>query len=236
VPADVDARTIYQQLDEIGESWMIYSESTPFEEAIYPQLRAAYPDHFGTIERFLADAASGELPTFAWVESRLVSGTLGTDEHPPADVQLGQRFTASIVNATIASPAWPSAAVFLIYDESGGFFDHVAPPHACPPEPDGANAHEFARYGMRVPFIAISPYARPHHVSHRLLSHSSIVRMVQARFDLPALSARDANAAPPFDSFDFSTPALLTPPELPEAVVDADELARCERMFPKPAK
>jgi phospholipase C len=232
-PDDAQTTTIYAQLDAIGESWMFYSDKPPLEDVIYPKLRKNSPDHFGSMQRFFADAASGNLPTFAWVESRLLKGALGDDEHPPADVQLGQRFVADVVSAMFASPAWPSAAVFITYDENGGFFDHVAPPHACPPDPSAGNAAQFTRYGMRVPFIAVSPFSRPNHVSHRVLSHSSIVRMVQARFDLPALSARDANSAPPFDLFDFTTPTFAVPPALPDANIDETELTRCKALFPR---
>jgi phospholipase C len=78
----------------------------------------------------------------------------------------------------------------------------------------------------------ISPFAKPHYVSHEVLSHVSVLRMVQARYGLPALSARDANATPPFDLFDFQNPSFTTPPTLPEAVVDATELARCKSLYP----
>jgi phospholipase C len=87
---------------------------------------------------------------------------------------------------------------------------------------------------MRVPFVVISPYAKPHYVSHRVFSHSSLLRLLEARFSLPAISARTANAEPPLDLFDFEHPTFSTPPSLPDASIDAAKLQRCRKSFPYP--
>ena len=111
----------------------------------------------------------------------------------------------------------------------GGYFDHVPPPTACEPDATlpllspGDEPGRFDRLGFRVPFVLVSPWARPGHVSHRIYDLTSILRFVEARFDLPAFTARDANALPLLDLFDFSSPALLDPPELPEAFVEPQE-------------
>jgi phospholipase C len=228
-PNDASDRTIYRALQDAGRSWMIYSESTTIEDPIYHGLHDLPGDHFGDMTRFASDAVSGSLPNFAWVESRLTKAG-ADDEHPPADVQVGQQFVANTIAAVMASPNWSRSAIFLIYDEHGGFFDHVAPPTACAPDP-GASDSIFLRYGMRVPFVVASPFARPNHVSHVVLSHTSILRLVEARFDLPALSGRDANEIPPFDLFDFEHPAFMTPPSLPAASIDPTELARCKKSY-----
>jgi phospholipase C len=76
--------------------------------------------------------------------------------------------------------------------------------------------------------VAISPYARPGFVSHDAHDHTSILRFIETRFDLPALTARDANAKPLFEFFDFDHPAFLTPPTLPEATIDPVRAAECE--------
>jgi phospholipase C len=99
----------------------------------------------------------------------------------------------------------------MMYDEAGGFFDHVAPPAACRPSADPTDA-EYNRLGFRTPFAAISPYSRAGYVSHRTYETASVTRFVEALFDLPALTARDANADVPFDLFDFTRPAFMTPP------------------------
>jgi phospholipase C len=234
--AGEEVMTIYHQLQESGHSWIIYSDTKVFEESMYPGLRDEPGEHFASMEQFYADAQSGNLPAFAWVESQLRVDSTGTDEHPPADVQIGQHWVASVIGALFASPNWSSSALFWTYDENGGFFDHVPPPDACPPTAADATNSAFTRYGLRVPFVVVSPWARAQHVSHEVLSHTSVLRMVQARFELPALSARDANSQPPFDLFDFSAPSFATPPELPEAVIDADELARCKQAYPRKPK
>ncbi|HXM54164.1 MAG TPA: alkaline phosphatase family protein, partial [Candidatus Dormibacteraeota bacterium] len=156
-----------------------------------------------------------------------------SDEHPPANIQVGQQFVSGVVNALFKSPDWPSSALFLTWDEHGGFFDHVAPPPAVAPDDvapmlgPGDTVAGFDRYGVRVPAVVVSPFARPHFVSHDVFDHTSILRFVEARFGLPALTRRDAAADPMSDLFDFRRPALLQPPHLPPAVVDAAQVAAC---------
>ena len=143
-----------------------------------------------------------------------------------------------MVQTLLASPNWPTSALFITYDEHGGFYDHVPPPPACVPDdippmlesddPPG----EFDRYGFRVPFMLVSPYARPGFVSHTVYDHTSILRFIETRFGLPALTNRDANADPMLELFDFATPRLLHPPALPDATIDAARAAECEVDFP----
>jgi len=85
----------------------------------------------------------------------------------------------------------------------------------------------FDRLGVRVPFVVVSPFARAHFVSHKTYTHTSVLRLVQARADLPALTRRDANDEPPFDLFDFRAPPFASPPPLPDAVVDEAAKKRC---------
>lgn len=83
-----------------------------------------------------------------------------------------------------------------------------------------------------MPLIVVSPYARPHTVSHRVYDHTSITRFVEARFLLSAMTRRDANAAPPFEMFDFKRPARLTAPLLPAAPLEARQQVLCDQNFP----
>jgi phospholipase C len=123
------------------------------------------------------------------------------------------------------------------YDEQGGLYDHVVPPAACAPDDIAAQLMPgdfqagFDQYGLRVPLIAVSPYAKRGYVSHVVTDHTSILRMVAARFELPALTHRDANAIPPFDLFDF-TRADLSVPTLPTAVIDATQQQTCTAKYP----
>jgi phospholipase C len=138
------------------------------------------------------------------------SGEDTFDEHPGTSVvDQGERFMAEVVSQVFASPLWPHLALLFTYDESGGFYDHVPPPPACLAAPSEV---EFDRLGFRVPFIVISPYARPSYVSHEVHSLTSITRFIEALFDLPALTGRDAASSALLDLFDFCDPAFLTPP------------------------
>src|SRR6185295_19562698 len=115
----------------------------------------------------------------------------------------GERWVRMVYQQVVASPLWPRLALLLTYDEGGGFFDHVPPPRACAPDP---SRPELTQRGPRVPLLVVSPWARPHHVSHVVHDHTSILRFIELLHDLPALSARDANADALLDMFDFSRP------------------------------
>ena len=123
-------------------------------------------------------------------------------------------------------PNWSNTVIFLTYDEHGGYFDHVPPPAACLPDdipPDlqaGDEPGAFDRYGIRVPMVAVSPFSKKAFVSHVTYDHTSILRFIENRFDLPALTNRDANADPMLDLFDFENPPFVTPPRLPDAVIN----------------
>ena len=166
-----------------------------------------------------------------------MKGGVSPDEDPPADFEVGQAMVKSIVDALTQSPQWPRSALFLSYDEQGGLYDHVPPPSACPPDdtppkldPGGFDA-AYDQLGLRVPLIVVSPYAKRGYVSHEVTDHTSLLRFVETRFSLPALTHRDANAVPPFDMFDFDHPDLSVP-TLPPATVDAAKRAACATQFP----
>ena len=231
-PARDEERTLLHQLENKGISWIVYSDGGTFEEDIYPRLRQEKGAHFRPIAEFYADAAAGRLPFFSWIESSY-EGERATDEHAPANVQLGQAFVARIIASVMNSSTWPHTALFWTYDEHGGFFDHVVPPKACPPDdsPVGLKGvpldTRFDHLGIRVPFVVVSPFAKAHFVSHRVHAHTSVLRLVQARAELPALTDRDANDNPPFEFFDFAHPPFLIPPDLPAASVDPVQAKRC---------
>jgi phospholipase C len=158
------------------------------------------------LTQLFTDLADGTLPRVSFVD---VSGA--QDEHSVADVQLGEAFFRRLVLALFHSPQWPSTALFYTYDEAGGFFDHVPPPAACVPDGRAANA-AFDRMGFRVPLLVVSPWARAGHVSHLVHEATSITRFIELLFDLPAMTARDANSDALLDMFDFDHAALMTPP------------------------
>lgn len=244
---DTDSRAtpaphIFRRLDDAGVTWKDYASGLRML-AFFPYygiVRAETREHLGSLDDLRRDLAAGTLPQVAFIEPSY-TGTGGdrVDEHPPGIPMRGEAYVESIVRAFMASPAWSRSALFITYDEHGGFADHVPPPPACEPDAmtptiDRMPAQgRFDRYGVRVPLLVVSPYARRHFVSHRVYDHTSLLRFIEARFDLPALTKRDANAAIPTDFFDFEHPPFMTPPTLPSAGgVDAATAARCNQQFP----
>jgi len=231
-PPRDEERTLFHQLEKKGLSWIVFATGPTFEEDMFPRLHQEKGEHFRPLSEFFKEAEAGTLPFFSWVESSY-EGPDATDEHAPANVQVGQAFVSRVVGQVMNSSNWPRTALFVSYDEHGGFFDHVPPPTTCPPDtepPHIAGQHtelRFNRLGVRVPFIVVSPFARAHFVSHRVHSHTSLLRLVEARAELPALTDRDANDDPPFEFFDFDHPAFLTPPSLPAPVIDPEQAKRC---------
>ena len=232
-------KTIFESLDEASSpvSWKIYLASAQVE-LLFKYVQDHMAGHVFPISQYFTDAANGTLPQVSFVESDPF-GTVNTesDEHPPANVQVGEKFTHDIVNALVNSPDWASAAMFLTYDEHGGYYDHVSPPAAVPPDdippmvPPGDPFNAFDSYGVRVPSIVISPYSNPHHVSHTVYDHTSILKFIETRFGVPPLTRRDALADPMLDMFDFSNAALLHP-TVPDAPVDPAGVAACSALHP----
>ena len=129
-----------------------------------------------------------------------------------------------VVNAVMASPNWPKTMLVWTYDEHGGYYDHVPPPAAIPPDDippalePGDPPGGFDRYGFRVPSAVVSPYAKKHFVSHTVYDHTSILKTIEEKWNLPALTRRDANANSLLDMVDLhAKPAFLTPPQAARA-------------------
>jgi len=115
---------------------------------------------------FFTAAARGTLPAVSWVVPNARDS-----EHPPALVSRGQAWVTSLVDAVMRGPDWPSSAIFLAWDDWGGFYDHVRPPVV---DPNG--------YGLRVPGLVISPYARPGYVDHQVLSFDAYLKFIEDDF------------------------------------------------------
>jgi phospholipase C len=225
-------RTIFNLLDEASPpvSWKVYYSDLPFA-GIFGYVRLnrvanlVQMDPDDSKNQFLLDAAAGTLPQVSYIDPSFV-GETENDEHPPTNIQKGQAFVAKVIGAVLANKElWKRTAIILTYDEHGGYWDHVPPPPACAPDdiPPMLNKGDapgiFDRYGIRVPAVVISPYARKHFVSHRIYDHTSILRFIESRFDLPALTRRDANADPLSDLFDFKKVSFKKPPHLPKAKI-----------------
>jgi phospholipase C len=226
-PPPLAGKRIFDALDAAKVTWGIYSNSSsPLEYTFL--LQPLNPANIHPTAQFFTDLSSSSLPSVVFVEgdSTTDSGKAltSTDEHPPADIQVGEAFSKSVYDAVTTSPLWydaatgDSAALLWTYDENGSFADHVPPPSACAPADVSANDKVyFSHYGPRVPFVVVSPYARPAYVSHVTHSHTSMTRLIEAIWDLGALTERDANSDALLDMFDFSTAALATPPAAPAA-------------------
>jgi phospholipase C len=195
--------SIFGSLTKAGVSWRVFGyDRQPLTKADFPDITGADPSHFGLFTDFQAAAAAGTLPAFSFLEPSWP--TTGNSQHPNYDVALGEQLIHDTYEALRAGPGWNQTLFILTYDEHGGCYDHVPPPWGATP-PDN-NAGEFGfgfdRFGVRVPTLLISPLIAPGTV-YRVpagsmpLDHTSVLKTVEQRWNIPPLTARDA-AAPAF--------------------------------------
>jgi phospholipase C len=231
--------TLFRELNERQVKWTIYATRLPGFGVLINDY-ASFPENVRPVDEFFTDAAAGKLPSVVFVDPDLGNERpAANDDHPPSVMSLGQEWLARVADTMMKSPQWSRSALFITYDEHGGLYDHVAPPPACPPDDGhpielraGDEQGDFDRYGVRVPMVVISPYAKARFVGHHTYDHTSILRFIQARWTLPAITGRDANAEAPWEMFDFEKPAFKTPPSgLPEVVVDRAQVDACTRLF-----
>ena len=248
---DFSQTTIFNRLDAAHVSWRIYFAEVPVA-FLFGYVRQKTLGHVFPISQYFIDAATGRLPQVSFVDP-IFLGTVNVenDEHPPANVQMGQRFASLVINQLTKSPNWSSSALILTYDEHGGFYDHLPPPKA--PLPDaippmlqsGDVPGQFDQLGIRVPVVVVSPWSKKHYVSsalplvsggadpqyanpQKIYSHTSILKTLEARFGLAPLTARDAASNDLSDFFDFSTPHFAVAPKLKQANINKTEALFCE--------
>ena len=214
-----------------------------FTADVFPLGIGRYMQHVRGLDQFLADAARGTLPSFSVVDPDFEAYS----EENPQDIRKGESFAAEVINAVLRGAGWPHTMLIWVYDEHGGYYDHVPPPPAVPPDdvlggsvlasrnaltatlgrmrPRLVEGNEnldqgprrYDRYGFRVPAVIVSPYARPGYVCSGTFDHTSVLKLLEEKWNLPALTARDAAARAPLDALDLTgTPAFLEPPVLPE--------------------
>ncbi len=188
--------TIFDLLAAGGRSARYYYSDVPFLALWglkYLPISRPFPS-------FLSDCASGDLPDVTFIDPRFISESQGTsgDDHPFADIRNGEAFVNAVYNAVTKSPVWHSSVFLIRYDEWGGFFDHVAPSEAPDPNP------AFALRGFRVPAMMIAPWARTNQPSSEIYDHTSILKTIEWRWNLPSLTVRDASANNIVAALDFS--------------------------------
>ncbi|HET6176396.1 MAG TPA: alkaline phosphatase family protein [Candidatus Sulfotelmatobacter sp.] len=199
-----DFMTLPDLLEKAGVSWKYYEDGDGLLAMIgHIRNSPMWTQNRGTTAQFLQDAQTGQLPAVSWLVEAYEES-----EHPPNSICAGENDTTEFLNAMMQGPAWSSTAVFITYDDFGGFYDHVPPPQV---DQDGL--------GPRVPLIIISPFARRGYISHTVYEHSSILKFIETRYHLQNLTARDAAASDMLDSFDFNqtpqSPLILPTQQCP---------------------
>jgi len=182
--------TIWDNLAAAGLTGRYYYSDLPFV-ALWG---AKYLPIAKTIDVFFSDAAAGTLPNLAFIDPKFVGEDQGTsnDDHPHADIRAGEHLLHQIYTAVTTGPAWERTVLVINFDEWGGFFDHVPPPIVPVSAGDITAGNVDGRLGFRTPLLVVSPFAQKNFVAHDVYDHTSILKMVEARWGLPALGARDA--------------------------------------------
>jgi phospholipase C len=216
---DYNMKTIYELLGENKLSWNIYYGDFPQSltlQRLWPAL-----DHFRRFDTFHSALENGDLAAYTFIEPRFLNfhEWQATDQHPPHDVRMGEYLLAEVYDNLRSSPFWETSLLVVLYDEHGGFFDHVSPPSGLP-NPDGklsANPpFDFTRLGVRVPAVLISPWIEKCRVDSTIYEHSSLPATIRTLFNLPgSLTARDAAANTFEKNLTRSTPRQDTPLILP---------------------
>jgi phospholipase C len=201
--------TIWDRLAAAGLTGRYYYSDVPFV-ALWG---AKYLPIARTIDSFFADAAAGTLPNVSFIDPLFLGEDAGitNDDHPHADIRAGEHFMHQIYTAVTNGPAWDRTVLVFNFDEWGGFFDHVPPPIGAISATDIAAGNADGRLGFRTPLLVVSPFARANTVAHEVFDHTSILKMVETRWGLAPLAARDASANSLADLLDFDAPPRSAP-------------------------
>jgi phospholipase C len=226
--------TIWDSLQAAGVSCRYYYSNVPFLAlwgTKYLGISALY-------EQFALDVAAGTLPAVTFVDPwfTILDDGLGNDDHPHADLRKGEIFLSQIVSTLASSPLWDKTVLVINRDEWGGFFDHVVPPRVIAPNNvDTDLVDGQALLGCRVPTLIVSPFARGNAakptINSLLYDHTSVLKLIEWRWNIPPLTARDASDeianlayALNFTSPDTSLPELPVIAEPPTEPCTLDDI------------
>jgi phospholipase C len=175
-------------------------------------------DRSSRVDEYYQRCANGTLPALSFVDPSFANEDGGTssDQHPHGDIRTGDAFMSDVVHAFMESPQWKRGALFIVYDEWGGFFEHVVPPRVPDDRNDLDINKDYGQMGFRVPAVLVSPYARRGHVDHTQWGFESILKMIRYRYGLAPLTKRDAFARNIARAFDFGSKPQLGLPSLPD--------------------
>ena len=234
--------TIFERLSQAGISWADYASdsTTGATMNLYPPNDGAFEEtNDKPFAQFFTDAKAGRLPQFTLLDPDYGNQS----QENPQNVIVGEALLAQVVNALGSSPRWRQTILIVTYDEHGGYYDHVPPPKALAPDsippqvyPGEQTYDGFARYGFRVPSLVVSPYARRDYVSHVVYDHTSILAFLERKWNLRAMTLRDANANDLTDFLDLAAMKAGQPtfPELPALAPAGNDAARlaCSKTGP----
>jgi phospholipase C len=200
----LDIPTMGDLLSASGVSWKMYAPgpgsydagfqgSAGYVWTVYDAIRhmrdsPEWQAHVVPTDQFVADAKNGTLPSVVWISTPSM-----VSEHPPASTCVGENWTVTLLQALAGGPSWNESAMFVTWDDFGGFYDHVAP----------TQIDKFG-LGFRVPLLVVSPYAKRGVVDHTQAEFSSVLKFIETNWGLPNLTDRDKAAADMMQDFDFS--------------------------------
>ena len=228
-----DQPSFVRHLEAANVRWGWYAHDMATLRLIDSRYRIGYGNNFFWFDRrtwinpitFLDHAASGDLPAVSWIDPNFVDYSVtgpreSNDDHPPSDVMAGQDLILKVYNAVINSPAWRKTLLLFVYDEHGGFYDHVVP------EDVGDDNAAFGKYGVRVPAIVVSPWVERGKVSHKVFDHTSIIKTILLRFcrrpdgTIPDMGRRVTNAEHLGTLLTLDVPRDPTPIEAYQHLID----------------
>ncbi len=193
-------RTVGDEMDDAGLSWGFYTAVLGGQDGLWSAYQASQHIYYGPDwnkdiitpqTKFFDDVKRGRLRALSWIVP-----TWANSDHAGSGSATGPSWVASLVNAIGASKYWKSTAIFIFWDDYGGWYDPVAP-----------KMLDYDGLGLRIPMLIVSPYAKSGYVSHVHYEHGSILKFVEDTFGLPRLAASDARAnSPQADAFDFDRP------------------------------